>query len=176
ESFNCWMCHNPHSYKTMTHGDSKISEIVSYHNKTCMNCHDNNDKFQRISDSIKPPLETIHQFLPNFELHFSAVRCIECHTDRNDTAWVAHNILPKDMAVKKCVECHSNSTMLTSKLYKYQNIAARQDRGTFNAVLLNEAYVIGANRNIYLNIVSAILFGMTLLGVAIHAFFRIKKK
>ncbi|MDA3942046.1 MAG: cytochrome c3 family protein [Bacteroidetes bacterium] len=177
ESFNCWMCHNPHSYRTMTHGDNKIAEIVEYHNQTCISCHENNSvKFQRISDTIKPALEIIHEFLPNFELHFSAVRCIECHTGTKDTMWVAHNILPKENAVKKCVECHSNSTMLISKLYKYQNIEARKNRGTFNAVLLNEAYVIGANRNIYLNIISAILFGLTLIGVAVHVFFRIKKK
>jgi len=90
--------------------------------------------------------------------------------------WVAHDILPKEKAVKNCVECHSTNTMLTSKLYKYQNIEERKNRGTFNAVLLNQAYVIGANRNIYLNIVSAIIFGLSLLGVAIHVFFRIKKK
>jgi hypothetical protein len=66
--------------------------------------------------------------------------------------------------------------MLISKLYKYQNIKARKNRGTFNAVLLNEAYVIGANRNIYLNIISVILFGVSLIGVAVHVYFRIKKK
>lgn len=177
ESFSCWMCHNPHSYRIMTHGSFKISEIVEYDNNTCVSCHDYKTvKFQRISDTLKPPLEVIHEFLPNFELHFSAVRCLECHTDTKDTMWVAHNILPKEKAVKNCVECHSTNTMLTAKLYKYQNIEARKDRGTFNALLLNEAYVIGANRNIYLNIISAILFGMSLIGVAIHVFFRIKKK
>ncbi|MDN5350621.1 MAG: hypothetical protein PWQ54_2017 [Bacteroidales bacterium] len=177
ESFKCWMCHDPHSYRTMTHENNSISDIVEYHNQTCMSCHDNNSvKFQRISDTLKPALKVIHGFLPNFELHFSAVRCIECHTGSKDTMWVAHNILPKENAVKNCVDCHSNSTMLISKLYKYQNIKARKNRGTFNAVLLNEAYVIGANRNIYLNIISVILFGVSLIGVAVHVYFRIKKK
>ncbi|PKP53492.1 MAG: hypothetical protein CVT92_04145 [Bacteroidetes bacterium HGW-Bacteroidetes-1] len=176
ESFNCWMCHNPHSYTNMTRSDFKISEIVSYHNKTCVNCHDNNIHFQRISDSLKPSLEVIHSFLPNYKLHFSAVRCIECHTSQEDTMWVAHNILEKEFAVKKCVECHSSNTMLISSLYKYQNIEARRNRGTLNAVLINEAYVIGANRNIYVNYASIALFFLTLLGIAIHVFFRIKMK
>ncbi len=176
ESFSCWMCHDPHSYRTMTHSNNKISDIVRYHNQICSSCHDNQLKFQRISDSLKPGLEEIHKFLPNFKLHFSAVRCIECHTDVKDTMWVAHNILPKEEAVKKCVECHSTSTKLTSSLYKYQTIQTRKDRGTFNSMLLNESYVIGANRNIYLNIFSIVLFGISILGVAIHVFFRIKKK
>ncbi len=176
ESFNCWMCHDPHSYRAMTRENFKVSEIVRHHNNTCASCHDNPDKFQLISDSLKRPLNEIHSFLPNYKLHFNAVRCIECHTSPEDTLWVAHNILEKDFAVKNCVECHSANTLLMSSLYKYQNIEARRDRGTLNAVLINEAYVIGANRNIYLNKISLILFGATLLGVLIHAIFRIIKK
>ncbi len=175
ETFSCWMCHDPHSYKAMTRSDFKISEIVTYHNQMCVSCHDNPVNFQRISDSTKRPLAEIHNFLPNFQLHFSAVRCIECHTSSQDTSWVAHNILEKEFAVKKCVECHSANSMLTSSLYKYQNIEARRNRGTLNAVIVNDAYVIGANRNIYLNIISIILFGMTIVGILIHIFFRIKK-
>lgn len=175
ENFNCWMCHNPHSYRVMTRGNFKVSEIVNYHNNMCASCHDNNDRFQRVSDSIKLPLDKIHSFLPNYKLHFSAVRCIECHTSVEDTMWVAHNILPKEMAVRKCVECHSSNTILMSSLYKYQNIEARRSRGTLNAVILNEAYVIGANRNVYLNIISIVLFGLTLLGILVHVIFRIKK-
>jgi hypothetical protein len=176
ESFNCWMCHDPHSYRSMTRGNFKVSEIVTYHNNVCSSCHDNPDRFQRLSDSLKMPLEQIHSFLPNYKLHFSAVRCIECHTSVEDTMWVAHNILGKEFAVKKCVECHSSNTMLMSSLYKYQNIEARRNRGTLNAVFLNESYVIGANRNVYLNILSLVLFGMTILGIMIHVYFRIKSK
>ncbi len=175
ENFNCWMCHDPHSYKAMTRSNFKISEIVTYHNQMCSNCHDNPVNFQRISDSTKKPLEQIHEFLPNFKLHFSAVRCIECHTPAEDTLWVSHNVLEKEFAVKKCTECHSANTMLMSSLYKYQNLEARKNRGTLNAVFLNESYVIGANRNIYLNIISLVLFGLTVAGILIHIFFRIKK-
>ncbi len=174
ERFNCWMCHNPHSYKAMTRSDYRISEIVGAHNQVCTNCHDNVVNFQRISDSTKKPLSEIHGFLPNYKLHFSAVRCIECHTSTQDTMWVSHQILEKDQAVKKCAECHSANTMLLASLYKYQNIEARKT-GTLNAVFLNEAYVIGANRNIYLNIISVALFGLTILGIIIHVIFRLKK-
>jgi hypothetical protein len=175
DAFTCWKCHDPHSYKRMTTGEFRISEIVSYHNSTCMNCHSNNDHYQLFSDDIKPGLEKIHHFLPNFKLHFSAVRCIECHTSSADTLWVNHNILPKENAVKNCVECHSTSTILMASLYKYQNIEGRKERGFLNAVILNEAYVIGANRNEYLNLISIILFGLTLAGIIIHTIFRLMK-
>ncbi len=175
EDFNCWMCHDPHSYKRMTSGEFKISEIVSYHNATCMECHANSYNFQRISDDIKPELKEIHDFLPNFELHFSAVRCIECHTSKLDTMWVNHNILPKEQAVRNCVECHSTNTILMASLYKYQNLEARKERGFLNSVILNEAYVIGANRNEYLNIISFIIFGLTFVGILVHIILRLMK-
>ncbi|MCK9291018.1 MAG: hypothetical protein WCR58_08120 [Bacteroidales bacterium] len=175
EHFSCWSCHDPHSYSALTRRDMKISEIVRQHNNTCASCHDNPDRFQLISDSLKRPLHQIHDFLPNYKLHFNAVRCIECHSSPTDTLWVAHNILSKDLAVKNCVECHSANTLLMSSLYKYQNIELRRSRGTLNAMLINESYVIGANRNIYLNIGSLVIFGLTLLGVLVHIIFRIIK-
>jgi len=39
-------------------------------------------------------------------------------------------------------------------------------------VIMNEAYVIGANRNYYLNIASVVIFIMVLIGIAIHATLR----
>lgn len=175
DRFNCWSCHDPHTYKAMTRSGFKITEIVQYHNNMCASCHDNPDRFRTLSDSHKQPLDRIHDFLPNFKLHFNAVRCIDCHTNTKDTLRVAHQILKKEMAVKRCVECHSTNSLLMSTLYKYQNIESRKSLGTFNAVILNEAYVIGANRNLYLNIISIVLFGLTVLGILIHILFRIKK-
>jgi hypothetical protein len=176
EDFTCWMCHDPHSYRPMTHGDYSITEIVTYHNNTCKRCHNNSYNFQRISDSIKPALESIHEFLPNFELHFASVRCIECHTSESDTLWVHHNIQPKEEARRNCVECHSSNTVLLGSLYKYQNLEVRKSRGFVNSAILNEAYLIGANRNEYVNLLSFIIFGLTLAGITIHIILRILKK
>lgn len=175
ESFSCWMCHDPHSYNVMTRSEFKITEIVQTHNKACINCHDDPIRFQLISDSIRPDLAKVHSFIPKYSSHLKSVRCIECHTSQQDTMWVAHQILEKEMAVKKCVECHSTNTMLMASLYKYQNIEARQE-GFFNAVILNDYYIIGANRNYVVNIFSIILFGLALLGIAIHVYLRIKNR
>jgi len=62
-----------------------------------------------------------------------------------------------------------------ASLYKYQNIEARKERGFLNSVILNEAYVIGANRNEYLNLISFIVFGITVVGILIHIIMRIIK-
>ena len=44
-----------------------------------------------------------------------------------------------------------------ASLYKFESKEQRQD-GFFNGIILNESYVIGANRNEYLNILSLIIF------------------
>ena len=41
---------------------------------------------------------------------------------------------------------------------------------------MNEGYVIGANRNYYLGILSLVMFGFVALGISIHAALRIIKR
>ncbi len=173
DNFDCWSCHDPHSYRLMTRDNFRTAEIVSYHNQTCTECHQNEDKYMVVMDGELPLLEDIHSFLPNYNLHFNAVRCIECHTSPQDTMWVAHNILPKEMAVRRCVECHSTNTRLMSSLYRYQVMEDRKERGFFNAIILNDAYVIGANRNHYLNVASLVILGLVLLAIIGHIILRI---
>jgi hypothetical protein len=59
-------------------------------------------------------------------------------------------------------------------LYKFQSKEQRRS-GFFNGVILNESYVIGANRNEYLNLVSLIIFFGVIGVVAVHIAFRIRK-
>jgi hypothetical protein len=48
----------------------------------------------------------------------------------------------------------------------------RSKSGFLNAAILNDSYVIGANRNQFLNYGSLVIFGMVILGIAIHAVLR----
>ena len=41
-----------------------------------------------------------------------------------------------------------------------------------NGIIINDAYVIGANRNIILNVLSALIFGLTFLVIVFHAVLR----
>jgi hypothetical protein len=85
---------------------------------------------------------------------------------------VAHNVQTKDKAVKLCVECHSSNSHLMASLYKYQSKERRNKLGFFNAAILTESYVIGANRNYFLNVFSLSIFGLVITGMIIHVILR----
>ncbi|MGC1391184.1 MAG: hypothetical protein WA816_09110, partial [Bacteroidales bacterium] len=115
-----------------------------------------------------------HDWLPNQTAHFANVRCIECHTQINNNIQVSHLILPKEQAVKRCNECHSKNSILMASLYKFESKAQRRD-GFFNGIILNSSYVIGANRNEYLNLLSLIILIVVIGIIVIHIIFRIRK-
>ena len=141
-----------------------------------MSCHSNNTKFQLLSDKLKPALAQIHDWLPNQELHFKNVRCIECHTQVVDSLAVSHNILPKEQALKNCEECHSKNSMLEASLYKYKNLQSRNQEGKLNTIISNKSYVIGAYQNTWLQRISFIILALVLLGIGFHVIARIMKK
>ena len=171
EGFTCWKCHGPHDYKISIRNTSNLSETILYDNNICLNCHSNFDHFTLLSDRQEINILEKHEWLPNQEAHFKSVRCIECHTKVNDTILVAHMVRPVEYAVKGCNECHSQNSLLMSSLYKFKSREQRQD-GFLNGVILNESYVIGANRNEYLNLVSIIIFALIIIVIGIHIFFR----
>jgi hypothetical protein len=88
---------------------------------------------------------------------------------------VAHQIRPKEEAVRLCNECHSKNSILMASLYKFESKEQRRD-GFFNGIILNASYVIGANRNEYLNIISLIVFFVVIIVIIVHIVFRIRRK
>ena len=175
EGFSCWKCHDPHEYRISIRNSENLKETILYDNNICLNCHSDFDRFHLLSDREEISILSTHDWLPNQEAHFKSVRCIECHTKVNDTILVAHLIKPKADAVKACNECHTQNSLLMSSLYKFQSKEQRKD-GFFNGIIMNESYVIGANRNQYLNNLSIIIYIMLSCGIAVHLFFRISKK
>ena len=175
EGFSCWKCHGPHDYKISIRNSSNLKETILYDNNICLRCHSNYDQFQLLSEKEEINILQKHDWLPNQESHFKNVRCIECHTQVNDTILVAHHIRAKEEAVKKCNECHSRNSLLMSSLYKFQSKEQRKD-GFFNGIILNQSYVIGANRNEYLNVISLVVFCIVLVIIGIHIYFRLKTK
>jgi Zn finger protein HypA/HybF involved in hydrogenase expression len=172
EGFTCWKCHNPHSYKISIRNTDNLKETILYDNTICLNCHSNFSRFQLLTDREEINVIEKHDWLPNQASHFSNVRCIECHTKINDSILVSHLIVPEEEAVKKCNDCHSRNSMLMASLYKFQSKEQRRD-GFFNGIILNESYVIGANRNEYLNLLSLLISGIIILIIGIHVYFRV---
>jgi len=176
DDFTCWMCHNPHTYRINARTNENILETIQYDNDICLNCHANPDKYQLISSLTNPNIIDKHEWLPNQALHFLNVRCIECHTEINEDILIAHNVQPKEKAVKLCVECHSQNSILLASLYKFQAKESRNQLGFFNSAILNNSYIIGANRNYYLNMISLVIFGCVILGIVVHGTLRFIKK
>jgi hypothetical protein len=175
EGFTCWKCHDPHEYKISVRNTDNLKETILYDNNICLNCHSNYNHFQLLSDREEINVLKKHDWLPDQTSHFKNVRCIECHSEVNNNMLVSHLINPKEKAVKKCNECHSQNSLLMSSLYKFNSKEKRKD-GFFNGIILNESYVIGANRNEYLNIFSIIIFGIVLIIIGGHIFFRVIRK
>lgn len=173
EDFTCSMCHNPHSYKINARTNETMADFILYDNEICLTCHADISKYQLLTTMENPNVLETHSWLPNQVLHFKKVRCIECHTEINNDILVSHNVLPKEQAVRACVECHSKDSRLLASLYKYQFTNERSTIGFSNEGMLDESYVIGANRNYYLNVISIGLFGFVMLLLCIHAILRI---
>jgi len=176
DEFTCWMCHDPHTYKINARTNENMEEFIQYDNEICLSCHANVSRYQLLTTLENPNIIDKHGWLPAQGLHFKSVRCIECHTEINDSLLVAHNVQPKEKAVKRCVDCHSKNSVLLTSLYKMQFTDQRSITGFSNAAILEEVYIIGANRNVYLNRLSIILFGIVMLFVMLHAVLRITVK
>jgi hypothetical protein len=173
--FTCWSCHDPHSYKAFMRNTKDLQEAILYDNNMCLRCHADFTRFSMLTEREEIVVVESHDWLPNQAAHFAKVRCIECHTEINDSILIAHKILPITSAVKNCTECHSKDSRLMHTLYKFES--AEQRKGGFmNAIMINNSYVIGANQNVLLNRLSLLVFGMTLLVIGFHTYLRIKKQ
>ena len=173
DEFNCWMCHNPHSYHISIRNTENLAATIQYDNEICLGCHSNQSRLGLLSDREIYNMLDKHEWLPNHLAHFKSVRCIECHAEATESTLVAHKVLPKEKAVKKCVECHSQNSLLLASLYRFQAQEKRAKQGFLNASILTETYVIGANRNKFLNLASLGIFGLVIFGITIHALLRI---
>lgn len=171
--FSCWKCHNPHTYHISVRNTQNLHVTITYDNYICLSCHADDNRYQLYTDRQDLNFNQQHQWLPNQALHFINVRCIDCHTQINDEILVAHLILSKEEAVRRCVECHSTNSILLTTLYKFQSQEARNKYGFFNAVVINDIYLIGASWNYLLNLISLIIFGLTFVGIIFHILIRI---
>jgi predicted CXXCH cytochrome family protein len=175
EDFTCWMCHDAHTYRINARSNDNLKETIEYDNMICLNCHGDVKNYQLLTARAKPNILQKHEWLPNQASHFTHVRCIECHAKNEDTLVVAHHVVNKSQAVRKCESCHSQNSILYASLYKYQVSEKIQKEGVIKGLLLGDATSIGPDKSNTLNIISLIIFGLTILVIIIHAFFRIKK-
>jgi hypothetical protein len=174
QDFTCWMCHNPHTYKINARTNDNLAETILYDNLICLSCHSDITKYELLTNKQKPNILLKHEWLPNQASHFTNVRCIECHAQNKDTLIVAHQIVPKNLAVKKCESCHAKNSILYASLFKYQVQENIKRQGWFKGLFLRETATIGPDQNNTLNLITIVCFALTILAIAIHAVLRIQ--
>lgn len=170
-NFTCSSCHDPHVWQKA----SKITSprlLVQQDNTMCRSCHESDAKFALYTTKKRRELSEIHSWQPNPEIHWTAVRCVDCHTVAKEGT-VSHEILGKDKAERRCVECHSANSSLNARLYRHQVEEAQINSvGFINAYILNSAYVLGVTRNQWLDWASLAILVLVVAGLGGHGLLR----
>ncbi len=171
-NFTCSSCHDPHTWqKVSSLGSARLT--VRQDNAMCRSCHENDARFAQFTPVTRHDLADSHKWLPNPDLHWTAVRCIDCHTAAKDDGGVSHVILPGTKAERRCVECHSANSSLRSRLYRSKVEEAQVNTiGFLNAYILNEAYVLGVTRNQWLDWASVAILALLVAGLGGHGLLR----
>jgi hypothetical protein len=182
EKFTCSTCHNAH-INVVQKRLKDPARIVAQDNHGCLECHNSDETFAKFAPEgektpgikkKRPDVDTIHGWLPNAKAHWSAVRCIECHTPAvASDKMLSHEILNKEKAEKKCLTCHSANSTLKVRLYRHMVKDEQQRLGFTNSVILSNSYVIGATRHPLLDSIIIGLVILTLGGVLVHGAIRI---
>lgn len=109
EEFSCYDCHNPHATMLALRNDSMpIKQVVKVSNQMCTKCHSTSDKeFQREHDEF-----------PHGDLHYTMVRCIDCHTKTNDSILIGHTVEDSEEATENCSKCHSKNSKIITNIYQ----------------------------------------------------------
>jgi len=161
QGFGCHSCHDPHGFRVSPVG-KPLGAIVRDANRVCLTCH----------AQVRDPVSDLHRWLPNRDAHWTAVRCVECHTpmavSTDETHRVSHQILPAKESNLTCVNCHSGSQPLLSRLYAYRSKEDLARDGLFAKAVFNEAYVVGMSRSPLIDGLGLAVIGLTALGLAAH--------
>lgn len=173
--FSCWKCHNPHTYRSRFDEKSNPPETIGYHNAICLNCHSNlkDQPGLQKDDSTRV---VSHDWLPNRSLHFSVIRCNECHSRMNNDTIMSHLILSAVKTGMRCVDCHSKEPRLMAGLNKFHAKGHRSREGFYNKELSEELGVLGTSGTNNLNTISFVVFFSLLVGIFIHIYIRIRVK
>lgn len=167
DRFTCLSCHASHTMRKAAKLPT-AQAAARQDNRQCRQCHDDDRRFQELMKpgTRRPDMAAAHSWLPEMGLHLDHVRCVDCHSPLSDLA-LSHEVLGKDKAVRRCEACHTEGGELGRRLYKPMLIDAPGERDGFSdGVLLREIYVVGANRNRWLDLAGLAAIAAVLAGLA----------
>jgi hypothetical protein len=169
-TFNCWKCHNAHTYFTTFSEGADLKSAITSSNSTCLDCHNNAVNYKRVSVKTQKDVLKSHEWLKYPELHLKNIRCVDCHAKLTTSTFTPHEILPAEKAIRECTACHSQKSILSHSLLR-----TKKGNESFlnftNNKALEYAFIMGANRSITLTIISTVLFIIVLLIIFIHLIF-----
>ncbi len=166
-NFTCEECHDPHYFKA-TKEQPSPQAILENDNAPCIRCHKADALDQHmLSDPADPDLIVLHEYVQLPKAHLDNTRCIDCHSSVEEI--VAHDMLSGKDADQGCMSCHSAGSIMMTRHYRYHDEFEGSDLGFHNAALMEDSYVMGANRNRYIDYISYAIIGITLfvLGVQV---------
>lgn len=166
DKFTCLSCHDSHTMRKAAKLPT-AQAAVRQDNRQCRACHDDDRRYLALMkpESRRPDMAVVHSWLPEMGLHLDHVRCVDCHSPASDLA-LSHEVLGKDRAVRRCEACHAEGGELGRRLYKPMLIDAPGEQGGFaDGTLLREIYVVGANRNRWIDLGGLGALGLTALAV-----------
>lgn len=168
QRFTCEHCHEPHYFKaTKRIKDPQL--ILANDNRPCLTCHQDGAK-GALSDPAEPNLLEAHSYLPYAELHLAGTRCADCHS--SVTSAVTHDLPLGKKADQGCNTCHSIDSVLLTRLYRYVDTSASK-LGFHNARIMEDGYVLGANRHKWTDLAAYALMSLGLALVLAHGAWRL---
>lgn len=163
---DCHSCHDPHTFRLVNDSDDPLLRIRRS-NAICSRCHsaDTNSRDRFAQQDATP----FHALFPHFANHLRKVKCVVCHTDReNYTHKTQHLILARDSSLGKCERCHTPGSTVLDVIYGGQTLGTEAGR----ADLGSNAYVIGSLRSPRLERLSVVGFAAICLAIFSHALAR----
>lgn len=167
--FTCEHCHEPHYFKAT----ERIKEprlISDNDNAPCLRCHQDGATGP-LADPSASGLIAAHRYLPHAQLHLDGTRCIDCHT--TVTSAVTHDLPLGRGADQGCNTCHSIDSVLLGRLYRYVANTGSDTLGFNNSRMLQDGYVMGANRHRWTDAAAFLLMSLGLGLVLAHGGWRI---
>jgi hypothetical protein len=163
DAFGCLSCHDPHRFRPVAN-DAPVAEVIAANNVLCLDCH----------TELDTPAPKGHTWLPRPREHWSAVRCIDCHTPvgGRDLYAPSHLLLGADDSNQNCVECHSQRGELLAQLYTHRAAQEREQKGFLAHAIYNDAYIVGMSRSPRIDRLGLAVLGLMLLGIAAHGYGR----
>jgi len=163
EPFNCFSCHDPHAFRPLA-DDTPVPEVVAANNGLCLDCH----------TELLTPVPKGHGWLPRPQEHWSAVRCLDCHTplEGRDLYAPSHRILSAAESNQNCVECHSRDGELLAQLYVHRAEQERAQQGFLAHAIYNDAYIIGMSRSPLIDRIGLAIVALMIVGIGAHGYGR----